>query len=71
MICNSSRKNIKSEYFNHSIDRIVLKYIFIRSWLKDYEDEINKLEEEVKNVKEISESLPNGCFREINLEPEA
>ncbi|XP_064457402.1 laminin subunit gamma-1-like isoform X3 [Ornithodoros turicata] len=38
-------------------------------WMRDYEDEINKLKKDVANVKDISESLPEGCFRRIRLEP--
>lgn len=39
------------------------------AWMRDYEDEINKLKRDVANVKEISDSLPEGCYRRIKLEP--
>lgn len=38
-------------------------------WIKIYQDEIEKLEKEVSNIKSISQALPDGCFKRTRLEP--
>ena len=38
-------------------------------WIKSYEDEVAKLASDVANIAKIRESLPNGCFRRLHLEP--
>lgn len=38
-------------------------------WIKSYEDEVAKLANDVANIAKIRESLPNGCFRRLHLEP--
>lgn len=38
-------------------------------WMKIYQEEIDKLEKEVANIKAISHSLPDGCFKRTRLEP--
>lgn len=40
-----------------------------KGWIKDYQDEVNKLIRDVNNIAKIRESLPNGCFRRSRLEP--
>jgi hypothetical protein len=37
--------------------------------MTDYEKEMKFLEEEVANIKAISEALPDGCFKRVTLEP--
>jgi coxsackievirus/adenovirus receptor len=37
--------------------------------IKKYRAEISLLEQEVKNIKEISSALPDGCFKRTRLEP--
>lgn len=38
-------------------------------WKKNYQYEIDQLENEVSNIKFIAESLPDGCFKRARLEP--
>lgn len=38
-------------------------------WIKNYEDEVNKLAADVANIAKIRESLPDGCYRRLHLEP--
>lgn len=40
-------------------------------WLKNYEDELDALQREVDNVRDIRESLPpdSTCWKRIKLEP--
>ncbi|KAH7979957.1 hypothetical protein HPB49_012193 [Dermacentor silvarum] len=40
-----------------------------QGWMHDYEAQIEQLKRDVANVKDISDSLPNRCFRRIKLEP--
>lgn len=37
--------------------------------MKAYTSEIEHLENEVKNIKQISSALPSGCFKRTRLEP--
>ncbi|KAJ8665186.1 hypothetical protein QAD02_006848 [Eretmocerus hayati] len=39
------------------------------TWVKNYEDEVNRLRKEVMNIEEISKVLPNHCFKNPRLEP--
>lgn len=38
-------------------------------WVKNYEDEVARLKIEVQNIEEIKNSLPNECFKRLQLEP--
>jgi len=38
-------------------------------WIKNYEEEVAKLAADVANIAKIRESLPDGCFRRLHLEP--
>lgn len=38
-------------------------------WKKNYQSEIEQLENEISNIKLIAESLPDGCFKRARLEP--
>ena len=40
-----------------------------KRWIKDYENEVNKLAADVANIAKIRESLPDGCYRRLHLEP--
>lgn len=37
--------------------------------IKSYQNEVTQLEAEVRNIKLISEALPDGCFKQPRLEP--
>lgn len=37
--------------------------------IKSYQNEVSQLESEVRNIKLISEALPQGCFKQPRLEP--
>lgn len=38
-------------------------------WMKDYTEEVEKLEKDVKNIAEIASALPDKCYRRVVLEP--
>jgi coxsackievirus/adenovirus receptor len=38
-------------------------------WMRDYDDEIEKLRRDVANIADIRSSLPDGCYRRVKLEP--
>lgn len=38
-------------------------------WMRNYDDEIEKLKRDVANIADIRASLPDGCFRRLKLEP--
>lgn len=37
--------------------------------IKSYQAEIEQLEGEVVNIRMIADSLPDGCFKRVRLEP--
>jgi hypothetical protein len=38
-------------------------------WVKNYQDEVDRLEADVLNIEDISNSLPDGCWKRVQLEP--
>ena len=40
----------------------------VKKWVADYRLDISDLEADVENVREIMESLPTGCFKNIEIE---
>lgn len=34
-----------------------------------YKNEIARLQKEVENVEQIAKALPDGCFKQVELEP--
>lgn len=38
-------------------------------WVKNYEDEVNRLKSEVENIDEIKKALPTDCYKRVRLEP--
>jgi coxsackievirus/adenovirus receptor len=38
-------------------------------WVKDYQDEVDRLQTDVQNIEDISNSLPDGCWKRVQLEP--
>lgn len=37
--------------------------------IDSYNDEIMRLQKEVKNIENIANALPDGCFKKVTLEP--
>lgn len=40
-----------------------------KKWIDKYEKELSELDEEVQNVRLISEALPDNCYTRNRLEP--
>ncbi|XP_069688400.1 laminin subunit gamma-1 [Periplaneta americana] len=38
-------------------------------WVKNYQDEVDRLQADVQNIEDISNSLPDGCWKRVQLEP--
>ncbi|XP_051161958.1 laminin subunit gamma-1 [Leptopilina boulardi] len=38
-------------------------------WVKNYEDEVNRLKLEVENIDDIKKALPTDCYKRVRLEP--
>jgi len=38
-------------------------------WVKNYQDEVDRLQTDVQNIEDISNSLPDGCWKRLQLEP--
>jgi coxsackievirus/adenovirus receptor len=38
-------------------------------WVKNYQDEVERLQADVQNIEDISNSLPDGCWKRVQLEP--
>lgn len=43
----------------------------VKKWVIDYTDNISQLRRDVDNIEEIKNSLPDGCFKNVELEPDA
>ncbi|XP_050698804.1 laminin subunit gamma-1-like isoform X2 [Eriocheir sinensis] len=60
-------------YYQSGIETTVSEFTEARNWQQRqitlYEEEIRKLQIEVRNIEEIKISLPDGCYRQIKLEP--
>ncbi|WAR30636.1 LAMC1-like protein [Mya arenaria] len=40
----------------------------VKLWVQDYNADLSDLEKDVQNVKDIMDSLPDGCFKNIDIE---
>lgn len=40
----------------------------VKLWVQDYNQDLSELEKDVQNVKDILDSLPDGCFKNIDIE---
>jgi len=40
-----------------------------KSWMRNYETEIEQLKKDVANIQEIRHAIPEQCFRRVRLEP--
>lgn len=51
------------------LDTLVEMKNIQNQWIKNYQKEIDLLDEEVGNIKAIADALPAGCFKRTRLEP--
>lgn len=60
-------------YHQSGIETTVSEFTEARNWqrrqISVYEEEIRRLQIEVRNIEEIKISLPDGCYSRIKLEP--
>ncbi|XP_052223305.1 laminin subunit gamma-1-like [Dreissena polymorpha] len=40
----------------------------LKVWVQEYSQDLSELEKDVQNVKDIMDSLPTGCFKNIDIE---
>lgn len=40
-----------------------------KSWMRNYDAEIEQLKKDVANIQEIRHAIPEQCFRRVRLEP--
>lgn len=53
------------------MNRIKLQlFLFLQNqWIKNHEDELDRLQKEVKIIEDIHLALPDGCWKRVQLEP--
>lgn len=64
-----AEKDLKGTDLDSRVNQLEMLNKEQTKWIKDYEDEVNKLSADVANIAKIRESLPDGCFRRLHLEP--
>lgn len=64
-----AEKELKKNDLDQRVDTLQSMTDEQKLWIMNYENEIEKLQRDVRNVAQIRESLPDGCYRRIRLEP--
>lgn len=64
-----AEKERKNDNLDGRIAQLSKTFDEQKKWIHDYEDEVNKLQSDVANIAKIRESLPDGCYRRMRLEP--
>jgi hypothetical protein len=65
-------QSVKFLEINHKLMLLeVFNLVFNQQaqWVKNYLDEVDRLQADVQNIEEISKSLPDGCWKRVQLEP--
>lgn len=65
----NAEKDLKKNDLDQRVDALEKMTNEQKIWIKNYENEVEKLQKDVRNIAQIRESLPDGCFRRSRLEP--
>ncbi|PSN35327.1 Laminin subunit gamma-1, partial [Blattella germanica] len=61
--------DFRSANLDGRIQELIDARIVQQQWVKSYQDEIDRLQADVQNMEDISEALPEGCWKRVQLEP--
>lgn len=65
----AAEKEIKAANLDQRIKALTDAKNMQTQWVKNYEDEVNRLRIEVENIDDIRKALPADCFKRVRLEP--
>lgn len=65
----SAQEEIKAANLDKRIRTLTDAKNLQTQWVKNYEDEVNRLKLEVENIDDIKKALPTDCHKRVRLEP--
>lgn len=65
----AAEKEIKAANLDQRIRTLTDAKNLQTQWVKNYEDEVNRLRIEVENIDDIRKALPTDCYQRVRLEP--
>ncbi|XP_067209558.1 laminin subunit gamma-1 isoform X2 [Linepithema humile] len=65
----AAEKEIKAANLDQRIRALTDAKNLQTQWVKNYEDEVNRLRIEVENIDDIRKALPTDCYQRVRLEP--
>ncbi|KAL3871372.1 hypothetical protein ACJMK2_039377 [Sinanodonta woodiana] len=65
---SGAEEALRTADLDTQLSRLSAANVQVKDWVNDYMIDIKQLEADVENVREIMEALPDGCFKNIELE---
>lgn len=66
---NMAEVKLKNARLDERMERLEKERIEQTTLIKNYQKQLERLQEEVNNVEAIMKALPNDCYKRIILEP--
>ena len=66
---NAAQNEIEVANLDHRIRALTDAKNLQTQWVKNYDDEVNRLKLEVENIDDIKKALPTECYKRVRLEP--
>lgn len=66
---NIAEEKLKSARLDERMERLEKERIEQTTLIKNYQKQLERLQEEVNNVEAIMNALPTDCYRRVRLEP--
>lgn len=64
-----TEEKLKETRLEETLEELQKEHKMRNDLIEQYKLQIAILQEEVENIEEIVETLPDGCFRRVELEP--
>ncbi|KAF4517691.1 hypothetical protein B566_EDAN016517 [Ephemera danica] len=64
-----AERDFQAANLDQRMDELKAMRLQQMQWMKDYTEEVARLRAEVNNVEDIRNSLPDGCWKRVKLEP--
>lgn len=64
-----AEEKLKSARLDERMERLEKERLEQTTLIKNYQKTLERLQEEVKNVENIMNALPDECYRKVRLEP--
>lgn len=62
-------EKVREARLNEKLEKLQADRTQQKALVQSYNDELARLRKEVDNIAQIADSLPDGCFKSITLEP--